>query len=151
MTLLFLRRLFSIFVISVENFKFMKTKRELEQIATEIVDAIFQVHKEIGPGLLESVYELSLLQEFHLRNIKAKSQVSIPLLYKGVKLSKDFKIDILVDEEIIIELKAVEVLLPVHKAQIISYLKLADKRIGFLVNFNVPLIKQGIQRIVNNY
>ena len=129
----------------------MKSKREIEEIATEIVDAVLHVHKEIGPGLLEGVYELSLLQEFKLRNIKAQSQVTIPLMYKGVKLSKNFKIDILVEGEIIIELKAVEALLPIHKAQIISYLKLANKRIGFLVNFNVPLIKQGIQRIVNNY
>ncbi len=129
----------------------MKSRNELNSIATDIVDAVFHVHKEVGPGLLESVYELSLLQEFKLRGIKAECQVSIPLIYKGVELSKGFKIDILVEDDIILELKAVEIILPVHKAQIISYLKLADKRLGFLINFNVPLIKDGIQRIVNNF
>ena len=129
----------------------MKSRNELNSIAIDIVDAVFHVHKEVGPGLLESVYELSLLQEFKLRGIKAECQVSIPLIYKGVVLSKGFKIDILVEDDIILELKAVEIILPVHKAQIISYLKLADKRLGFLINFNVPLIKDGIQRIVNNF
>ena len=131
--------------------RIMKSRNELNSIATDIVDAVFHVHKEVGPGLLESVYELSLLQEFKLRGIKAECQVSIPLIYKGVVLSKGFKIDILVEDDIILELKAVEIILPVHKAQIISYLKLADKRLGFLINFNVPLIKDGIQRIVNNF
>ncbi len=131
--------------------RIMTSRNELNSIATDIVDAVFHVHKEVGPGLLESVYELSLLQEFKLRGIKAECQVSIPLIYKGVVLSKDFKIDILVEDDIILELKAVEIILPVHKAQIISYLKLADKRLGFLINFNVPLIKDGIQRIVNNF
>lgn len=131
--------------------KIMKSRNELNSIATDIVDAVFKVHKEVGPGLLESVYELSLLQEFKLRGIKAESQVSIPLQYKGVELSKDFKIDILVADDIILELKAVETILPVHKAQLISYLKLAEKRLGFLINFNVPLIKDGIQRIANNF
>ncbi len=131
--------------------RIMKSRNELNSIAIDIVDAVFHVHKEVGPGLLESVYELSLLQEFKLRGIKAECQVSIPLIYKGVVLSKGFKIDILVEDDIILELKAVEIILPVHKAQIISYLKLADKRLGFLINFNVPLIKDGIQRIVNNF
>ena len=105
----------------------------------------------MGPGLLESIYELCLIEELKQKKLNIKNQVSIPLLYKNTVLSKDFKIDILVENEIIIELKAVETILPVHKAQLISYLKLADKRMGFLINFNVALIKDGIQRIVNNY
>jgi len=126
-------------------------KQQLEQIAKMIVNASYVVHKEMGPGLLESVYELCLIEELKRNNLKVRNQVSIPLSYKGVELSKDFRIDILVENEIIIELKAVDILLPVHKAQIISYLKLANKQLGFLINFNVPIIKQGIQRVVNNY
>jgi GxxExxY protein len=90
-------------------------------------------------------------EEFELRGIKAKNQVVIPLRYKGYELSKDFKIDILVENEIIIELKSAEAILPVFEAQLISYLRLTDKRLGFLINFNVPLVKDGIKRYVNNY
>jgi GxxExxY protein len=129
----------------------MDNRNLLNSISSEIVDACYTVHKEMGPGLLESVYELCLMKELDLRKIKSQNQVPIPLIYRGYELSKDFRIDILVYDEIILELKAVENILPVHKAQIISYLKLADKKLGFLINFNVPLIKNGIQRIVNNF
>lgn len=105
----------------------------------------------MGTGLLESVYELCLMREFSLRNITAANQVVIPLVYKGDELSKEFKIDILVEEEIIIELKSAEHMLPVYEAQIISYLKLTDLRLGFLVNFNVSLLKNGFRRFVNNF
>ena len=127
------------------------TKEQYESIAKIIVNASYLVHKEMGPGLLESIYELCLIEELKRNHLKVESQVSIPLIYKDVELSKDFRIDILVEDEIIIELKAVDTVLPVHKAQIISYLKLADKCLGFLINFNVPLIKDGIKRFVNNY
>lgn len=124
---------------------------ELNIISKEILDSSIQVHKEMGPGLLESIYELCLINELQTRNLDIQSQISIPLFYKGVELSKDFRIDILVENEIIIEVKAVEVILPVHKAQIISYLKLADKKLGFLINFNVELLKNGFSRFVNNF
>ncbi|MBK7639768.1 MAG: GxxExxY protein [Chitinophagaceae bacterium] len=124
---------------------------ELNIISKEILDASIQVHKEMGPGLLESIYELCLINELQTRKLDIQSQISIPLFYKGVELSKDFRIDILVENEIIIEVKAVEVILPVHKAQIISYLKLADKKLGFLINFNVELLKNGFSRFVNNF
>ena len=101
--------------------------------------------------MLESVYELCLMKEFELRGIKAKNQEAIPLIYKGYELSKEFKIDILVEDEIILELKSSENMLPVYEAQIISYLKLADKRLGFLINFNVPLMKDGFKRFVHNF
>jgi GxxExxY protein len=117
----------------------------------EILGASISVHKEMGPGLLESVYQQCLVKEFFLRKIEVETMVTIPLQYKGYPLSKDYVIDILVEKEIIVELKAVEVLLPVHEAQIISYLKLADKRLGFLINFNVPLLKDGFKRFVNNF
>ena len=123
----------------------------LEKFAKEIVDSSIQVHKEMGPGLLESVYQQCLLKELQLRSIIVSEQVPIPLVYKGYKLSKEYVIDILVEGEIILELKAVEIILPVHEAQLISYLKLADKRMGFLLNFNVPLMKNGLKRFVNNY
>ena len=122
-----------------------------EELAKQIFLASLEVHKIMGPGLLESVYEICLLKELHLRNILAGSQVGIPLLFKGFDLSKEYKIDILVEKELIIELKSVDTILPVHQAQLISYLKLADKRMGFLINFNVPVIKNGFKRFVNNY
>ena len=124
---------------------------ELNIISKQIVDACICVHKEMGPGLLESVYEYCLLKELELRGLNAQSQVVIPLHYKGELLSKDFRIDILVENHIILELKAVDTILPVHKAQIISYLKLADKKLGLLLNFNVNLMKNGINRFVNNF
>ncbi len=127
------------------------TKEEYEKLATEIVDVSVTVHRIMGPGLLESVYELCMMKEFELRNIKAQSQVTLPLLYKNFELSKDFKIDILVEDEILLELKSVEAIIPVYEAQIISYLKLSGITLGFLINFNVPLMKQGIKRFVNQY
>ena len=122
-----------------------------EELATEIFLASLDVSKIMGSGLLESVYEMCLLRELQLRNISAECQVTISLQYKGFNLSKEYKIDILVEKQIIIELKSVDSILPVHEAQLISYLKLADKRMGFLINFNVPLIKSGFRRFVNNY
>nr|WP_255518086.1 GxxExxY protein [Fulvivirga sp. M361] len=97
------------------------------------------------------MYELCLMKELLSRDINVSQQVVIPLVYKGTRLAKDFHLDILVENEIILEIKSVEGLLPVHEAQIISYLKLADKKLGFLINFNVPLLKQGFKRFVNNF
>jgi GxxExxY protein len=122
-----------------------------EELAKQVFLASLEVHKIMGPGLLESVYEICLLKELQLRKISAECQVGIPLQFKGFNLSKEYKIDILVEKELIIELKSVDILLPVHQAQLISYLKLADKRMGFLINFNVPIIKNGFKRFVNNY
>ena len=127
------------------------TNEEFNNLSKRILAACLMVHREMGPGLLESVYELCLLNEFKLNGIKAESQVSIPLIYRGVELSKDFRIDILVENEIVLEIKSLESLLPVHEAQIISYLKLANKRLGFLVNFNSALLKHGFKRFVNNF
>ncbi|MGC9355571.1 MAG: GxxExxY protein [Mariniphaga sp.] len=126
-------------------------KEDLNQLSKKLFAAAIAVHKEMGPGLLESVYELCLLKELQLRGINAESQVLIPLFYKGEQLNKDFRIDILVENEIVIELKAVDILLPVHDARIISYLKLTDKKLGFLINFNVSLLKEGFNRFVNNF
>ncbi len=126
-------------------------KERFEYLANQIFQASLEVHKALGPGLLESVYEYTLIKELHLRNIDTKFQVKIPLFYKGFDIGKDYFIDILVEDEIVIEVKAVDSIHPVHQAQLLSYLKLADKRLGFLINFNVALIKDGVKRIVNNY
>jgi GxxExxY protein len=126
-------------------------KDRYNYLSGQILDASITVHKEMGPGLLESVYELCLMKEFGLRNIDARNQVELPLFYKNYQLNKEFRIDILVENEIIIEIKSSEVMIPVYEAQIISYLKLADKKLGFLINFNVPLLKEGFKRFVNNF
>lgn len=126
-------------------------RTEYDSISGEIIDACISVHRIMGPGLLESVYEKCLMKEFELRGVKAVSQATVPLIYKGFELSKEFKIDILVENEIILELKSVEAMLPVFEAQLISYLRLNNKKLGFLINFNVPLVKSGIKRYVNNY
>ena len=126
-------------------------KEEYNEISKQILDASITVHKEMGPGLLEMVYELSLEKELQLRNIIVERQIPVPLFYKGYDLRKEYRIDLLVEKEIIIEIKSVNVLLPVHEAQIISYLKLTDKKLGFLINFNVQLLKQGFRRFVNGF
>ncbi len=128
----------------------MKSVEEINILTGQILDSCITVHKEMGPGLLESVYEICLLKEFEIRGIKAVGQFPIPLFYKGYELTKDFRIDILVEDEVVIEIKSCETMLPVFEAQIISYLKLSNKRVGILVNFNVSLLKNGYKRIVNN-
>ncbi len=120
-------------------------------LSQHILDAAIRVHREMGPGLLEGIYEACMLKELELRQINAEAQVYLPLFYRGIELKKDFRIDILVEDEIVLELKAVDQILPVHEAQIISYLKLADKKLGFLINFNVPLLKNGFKRFVNGF
>ena len=127
------------------------TRDELNVFSKTILDASISVHKEMGPGLLEAVYQQCLVKELILRDVKVNTMVPVPLQYKGHLLNKDYVIDILVEDEIILELKAIEVILPVREAQIISYLKLAKKRLGFLINFNVPLVKDGFKRFVNNF
>ncbi len=127
------------------------TREGYNKLSKIILDSCITVHKEMGPGLLESVYELCLLKELEWRGVKAQNQVSIPLNYRGFELSKEFKIDILVENEIILEIKSSQALLPVHEAQLISYLKLTGKKLGFLINFNVPLLKDGFRRFVNGF
>ena len=109
------------------------------------------MHRELGPGLLESVYEICMIEELKERGLLVENQVRIPVFYKGKELKKDFIVDILVENSIIVELKAVEDLLSVHEVQLVTYLKLANKHLGFLINFNVSLIKSGIKRKINGY
>ena len=129
----------------------MISKTEIELIGKQIVQAAFEVHSELGPGLLESVYEICLVEELKSRNLTVERQVKLPVVFKGKILDKEFFIDLLVEKEIIVELKAVDVLLPVHEVQLLTYMKLADKKLGYLINFNVPLIKEGIRRKINGY
>ena len=123
----------------------------LNSLSSKVLDAAVRVHKEMGPGLLEAVYQLCMVKELQLRELSISQNVPVQLYYRDQPLDKDYIIDLLVENEIIIELKAVEGILPVHEAQIISYLKLADKRLGFLINFNVPLLKVGFKRYVNAF
>jgi GxxExxY protein len=127
------------------------TNQDLDNISKHILEAAIEVHKQLGPGLLESVYEICLYKELRNKNLFVQRQVHLPVIYKNEVLELDFRMDLLVAEEIIIELKAVDTLLPVHEAQIITYLKLADKRLGFLINFNVPKLVDGFKRKVNNF
>jgi GxxExxY protein len=129
----------------------MQNRNQLNELSKVILDSSIGVHKEMGPGLLESVYHHCLAQELHLRGINYSKLVPVPLIYKGYVINKDYVIDLLIEDAIVIELKAVEELLPVHEAQIISYLKLSKKRLGFLINFNVPLLKEGFRRFVNDF
>ncbi len=129
----------------------MISKAEYEEIGSLIVHASYVVHKELGPGLLESVYEICLLEELKTLNLHVQRQVNLPIIYKGKVLDKEFFIDLLVENSIAIELKAVENLLPVHEVQLLTYLKLANLKLGFLINFNVPIIKQGIKRKINGF
>ena len=120
-----------------------------EEIGKIIVNSAFKVHKQLGPGLLEKVYEICLAHEISKAGLDVKRQVDIPIVYDGIEFSEGLRLDLLVENSIIIEIKAVEQMNPVWEAQIISQLKLLDKDLGFLINFNVPLIKSGIRRFIN--
>jgi GxxExxY protein len=120
---------------------------EVESIAKAVVDAAFTVHYTLGPGLLEKVYEKCMVEELKNRNLRVERQVPVPIVYKGTPIDEELRIDILVERKIIVELKAVEALHPVFEAQLLTYLKLTERDLGFLINFNVPLIKEGIKRL----
>lgn len=118
-------------------------------ISSRIIKNAIDVHKELGPGLMESVYEVCLKKVIADDGLNVKSQVIVPVNFKGEILDKEFVIDLLVEDEIVLELKSVEIILPVHEAQLVTYLKLSGKRLGLLINFNVALLKDGIRRRIN--
>ncbi len=122
-------------------------ENELSKI---IVDKCLKIHRSLGPGLLESVYEEILFYELQKTNLTCKKQVAIPVVYEDIKMDLGFRADMIVEDKVIIELKSVENILPVHKKQLLTYLKLTGIKLGLLVNFNVELIKNGIIRVVNN-
>ena len=119
-----------------------------ERIASQIVDSAFRVHSELGPGMLESVYEVCFCYELQKHGLSFQRQLSVPITYDGIRLDSTLRLDILVEDSVICELKAVEVMLPLFEAQLLSYLRLLQKRLGFLINFNVPIIKNGIKRMI---
>ncbi len=126
------------------------TNPEIEYIGKIVVNSAFKVHKELGPGLLEKVYEICLAHEINKAGIEVVRQLSIPIVYDGITFQEGLKLDLLVGNEVIVEIKAIETVNPVWQAQIISHLKLTGKELGYLINFNVPLIKNGIQRFISN-
>ncbi len=124
--------------------------QKINQITEKIIGCAISVHRGLGPGLLESAYEECLCFELTQNKLEFDRQVPLPVIYKGVKLDCGYRIDVVVENLVIVELKAVERILPVHEAQLLSYLKLYDKKIGLLINFHVPILKSGLKRIVNN-
>jgi GxxExxY protein len=120
----------------------------MEHMAHEIVDEAFCIHSQLGPGLLETVYEACFVHELTKRRLNFTQQVTVPIIYDGVRFEESLRLDLLVEKQIIVELKAVEAILPVHRAQLLTYLKLTRHRLGFLINFNVPVIKNDIQRMI---
>jgi GxxExxY protein len=121
---------------------------EVDRVASTIVDAAFMVHKALGPGLLESVYEACLAHELKKGGFRVERQVALPVVYDGERVDAGLRLDLVIENSVIVELKAVEKLMPLFDAQLLTYLKLSGKRLGFLINFNVPLIKEGIKRFV---
>ena len=129
----------------------MKTKKELNKITEAIIGAAINVHRELGPGLLESAYEACLAFDLSDTGLFIEQQKPLPVIYKDVKLDCGYRLDLLVEKEVIVELKSVEKILPIHKAQLMSYLKLSGCKVGLLLNFNVEVLTDGITRIVNNF
>ena len=126
-------------------------REELDRRAKEVVSAALAVHSALGPGLLESTYEACLTLELRSRQLPARRQLALPVSYRGIRVAGAYRLDIVVDGVIVIELKTVTRLLPVHEAQLLSYLRLGGYRLGFLINFHVPLLKDGIRRMANGF
>ena len=123
----------------------------LDRMTDQIIRAAIEVHRVLGPGLLESAYEACLAYEFAQRGLHFQQQKPLPITYKQVKLDCGYRLDFLVEDSVIVELKSVDQLLPIHDAQLLSYLKISKKQVGLLINFNTTLVKQGVRRIVNDF
>ncbi len=132
-----------------KKMEFDPIPQHTEDIAKIILDAAYQVHSALGPGLLESVYETCMVYELNYRNIDVKSQVILPVFYKGIEIESGYRLDMLVDECIVVEIKSSDGINPVHCSQLLTYLKLTNKRLGLLLNFNVIHLRDGIKRIIN--
>jgi GxxExxY protein len=137
------------FRLGIPDWKRVRVSDEVELLARAVVDSAFAVHKELGPGLLESAYEACLSHELKLRGVKHQLQLPVPLNYKGIRVEIGYRADVIVEDKLLIELKSVDQLLPVHTAQVITYLRLKHFPLGLLINFNEVLIKNGIHRILN--
>jgi GxxExxY protein len=133
----------------IPDWKRVRISPEVEQLAAMVVDSTFAVHKELGPGLLESAYEACLSHELRLRGVNHQLQLPVPLSYKGIRIEIGYRADVIVEEKLLVELKAIDQLLPVHTAQVITYLRIKKFPLGLLINFSEVLIKHGIHRILN--
>ncbi len=122
---------------------------ELNDITYKIIGAAYEVHKALGPGLLESTYEICLIHRLTQKGLTVENQKPLPVVFQGIRLNAGYRIDLLVENQVIIEIKSVEALTPVHYAQLLTYLKLSGRKVGLLINFNVPDLKQGLKRMIN--
>ena len=129
----------------------MQENERLDEISRRIIGAAIEVHRHLGPGLLESAYQSFLAFELKQLGVKLEVQKPLPVVYKQVRLDCGYRLDLVVEDEIIVEIKAVEKLLPIHEAQLLSYLRLAKKRVGLVMNFHVPVLNNGLKRIVNEF
>ena len=128
----------------------LEQPKEENRLATHIVDAAFEVHRNLGPGLLEVVYLKCMIYELQKKGLQVESEVSLPIHYKDLQITNKFRIDIWVNRKVVVELKATELVHEVHYAQLLTYLKLANNKLGILINFNSELLKKGIRRVVNH-
>ncbi len=128
-----------------------KSQRDIEEVASIIVDAAFQLHKNLGPGLLESVYEAILAKEISSRGLPVERQKPVHIHYQGMTLNEGFRLDLFVDHQLVVELKSVEKIHPVHPKQLLTYLRLMDLPLGLLINFGAPIMKDGLKRVVNKH
>jgi GxxExxY protein len=120
----------------------------LNDIGSAVVDAAFRVHRTLGPGLLENAYEQCLAEELRQAGLKVRQQAAVPVVYGSVRLDVGYRLDVLVEDEVIIEVKAIDALAPIHSAQVLTYLRFAERRLGYLINFNTVLLKDGLRRLV---
>lgn len=120
-----------------------------DRITEAIIGAAIEVHRQLGPGLFESTYEACLVYELRQSQWTVERQITLPVIYKGIQLEEGYRIDLLVEDKVIVEIKAVNTLQPIHEAQLLTYLKLSGRRVGLLINFAVPLLKNGIKRLIN--
>lgn len=128
----------------------MKSKEELERVGAVLIDAALTVHTALGPGLLESAYQVCLAHELRQRGLSVECEVAFPVSYAELKVDTGYRVDMVVEGEILVENKALQVIAPIHRAQLLTYLKISGLRLGFLINWNVPRIKDGIRRLVNH-
>lgn len=128
-----------------------KTRRDIEEVAAIVVDVALKLHRDLGPGLLESVYEAVLAKILEQRGLLVERQKPVPICYQGISLDEGFRLDLLVDDQLIVELKSVENIHPVHPKQLLTYLRLMNLPLGLLINFGSPLLKDGLQRVVNKH
>jgi len=124
---------------------------EINQLTEQVIGACIEIHKTLGPGLLESAYEECLCHELHLAGPRFERQRPLPVAYKGVQLDCGYRLDVVVENKLVVELKSVDALAPIHEAQLLTYLKLSGLTVGLPINFNVPVLRRGIKRIVNHY